>query len=157
METVSFRKSREFQKEADSLFSEQKERIEAALSSVDVQHVGSTPVPHSLTKGDLDINVRVEEEKFNSSIKILKRLYQVAQPENWTDTFASFKDKSLNPILGVQLTVKNSSEDHFVKHRDAFLSSSDLVEKYNKLKKDFDGKSMNDYRKAKAEFLKKIK
>lgn len=157
METVTFRRSDKIQEQAEQLFIEQKEKLVHLIPGADVQHIGGTAVPGLLTKGDLDINVRVDKETFPLAVEALRKLYVVNQPENWTDAFASFKDDTSFVLpLGIQVTVVGSPEDHFIKHRDAFLRDSTLVKKFNDLKRKFDGRDMASYRSAKAKFLEEI-
>lgn len=157
MELVSFRKSAGFSKQAEKLFAEQKARILAVLPDADIQHIGGTAIPNAFTKGDLDINVRVKKEDFETATAILKGMYEINQPDNWTPNYASFKeDTNLELPLGVQLTVIDSPDDVFVVQRDTLLNHPELVEKLNTLKMQYEGKSMEEYRKAKGELFKEI-
>lgn len=45
--------------QAEVLFREVEARVRALLPGVSVEHVGSTSLPDGLTKGDLDVQVRV--------------------------------------------------------------------------------------------------
>lgn len=151
---LHFKTSSEFKQMADSLFNQEKRRLQLFVYDADIQHIGGTAVPELLTKGDLDINVRVKQEDFILTIENLKKIYAVNQPENWTNTFASFKDdNSFELPLGVQVTVINSPQDFFVKHRDTLLNNPKLVKDFNELKNDYEGKDMDSYRTAKMEFL----
>lgn len=157
METVTFRNSDDVCAEAERLFGEQREILARLISGADIQHIGGTAVPGLLTKGDLDINVRVSQNDFLADVEILRKNYVINQPENWTNAFASFKDDTSFALpLGIQVTVIGSPDDHFVKHRDALRNNPALVEEFNKLKRTFDGKSMASYREAKDKFLKSI-
>ena len=49
----------------------------------------------------------------------------------------------------------DSSDDEFIKHREALLHNPGLVQMFNELKKSFEGKEMTEYRKAKGDFLTK--
>ena len=154
MELVTFKKSENFKEKADELFESKKQEFLARLPFADIQHVGGTAIPKLLTKGDMDINIRIPAENFAETVKYLKGVYSVNQQDNWTDTFASFKDDdSYNLPLGIQLTVVDSQEDYFVKHRQALLNDTDLVKRFNEIKISFEGKDMNAYRKAKSKFL----
>ena len=154
METVTFKKSDDFKEKAEKLFEGQKEKLTHNLLFADIQHVGGTSVSGLLTKGDLDLNVRVSAERFDETVECLKSMYKINQPENWTDTYASFKDDDSYALpLGIQVTVIDSSEDYFVKHRQALLSDPDLIERFNEVKVKFEGKNMGDYRNAKSRFL----
>jgi len=134
-----------------ALFAREKERLSGLLPDVDIQHIGSTAVPGTLSKGDLDINVRVTSEQFPVLIEKLKTIYEVNQPENWTNGFASFKNDFRE--LGVQVTVIGTLDDCFVAQRNYFLNHPEAVTEYNELKRKFEGKKMNDYQKEKAKFF----
>lgn len=109
MNKVYFKPSEEFLEKANQAFKEQKNRIHNLIPTADIEHIGSTAIPSSVTKGDLDINIRVVKEDFNKAVEILKQLYDINQPENWNSDFASFKnEKNLDIDFGVQLTVKGS-------------------------------------------------
>lgn len=155
---VHFEPADKFFNIANKVFRQQRARILELISNADVQHIGSTVIPASRTKGDLDINIRVRKEDFKPSIEKLKKLYDVNQPENWTESFASFKDeKNLGINFGAQLTVIGSGSDDFIKLRDILINNPILVGEFNKLKADFEGKDMEEYRKAKADFFQKLR
>jgi len=59
MEKVNFYESKLFKDNAEKTFLLQKELIKGYLPEADIQHVGSTAIPKSITKGDLDIQVRI--------------------------------------------------------------------------------------------------
>jgi GrpB-like predicted nucleotidyltransferase (UPF0157 family) len=154
MNLVHFKPSSDFKERVDALFLEQKKRITHVLPAVDIQHIGGTAVPGLLTKGDVDINVRVDAILFPGAVEEFKKLYHINQPDNWTSAFASFKDDDSFALpLGVQLTVIGTSDDHFVRHRDALLRDPTLVGKFNDLKRRFESKDMDEYRAAKSAFL----
>ncbi len=62
-------------------------RISKHLPFADIQHVGSTTIPNSLTKGDLDIQVRVPFEQFPTAVQALEALYEVNKGSGKTDFF----------------------------------------------------------------------
>ncbi|MEI3604817.1 GrpB family protein [Pseudogracilibacillus sp. SE30717A] len=76
MERVNFYNQRNFKCDAEKTFISQKNLIHELIPNADVQHVGSTAIPHSLTKGDLDIQVRVSEIQFNKAVKALSAMYE---------------------------------------------------------------------------------
>ena len=159
MKFLKFRPSEIFKVTADKVFKEQKQRILEQLPFVEVEHVGATPIHGLLTKGDLDVNVRVNKDNFDKAVEILKGIYEINQPDNWTNTFASFKDDhNLEIDFGVQLTIIGSPEDYFVKQRDMLLQNPELVKELNHIKEwcELEGKSMDEYRKAKGEFYNRI-
>ncbi|OIK09842.1 GrpB family protein [Bacillus sp. MUM 13] len=79
----------------------------------DVQHVGSTAVPNSHTKGDIDIQVRVSPEQFLKAVPTLSAVYELNEDSVKTGSFRAFKDDSTVSPLGVQLIVIDSEYDFF--------------------------------------------
>lgn len=69
MDKVHFRPASDFSKLADGVFEEQKARIIILIPFADVQHIGSTSIPNSITKGDLDLVIRVPKEEFRKAVK----------------------------------------------------------------------------------------
>jgi hypothetical protein len=93
-------------------FAEHRQRVLELLPEAEVEHVGSTAIGGALTKGDLDLLVRVQAGRFDAAVAGLLGLYAVDQLENWTATFASFADpQAADPPVGVQLAVAGSAED----------------------------------------------
>ncbi len=137
-----------------SLFESEKSKLSDRFPNASIEHIGSTAIPGTLTKGDVDINVRLKLEEFDEVVEILKTLYKINQPENWTKEFASFKDDSRD--LGIQVTVLGSAEDYFVAQREYLKSHPEAVTELNALKERFEGKNMDEYRGAKEEFYEKL-
>ncbi|WP_201318804.1 GrpB family protein [Paenibacillus sp. EPM92] len=75
MESVNFYCNHSVNDKAHQLFIEQRERIKQVVPDGDIQHAGSTAIPDTLTKGDLDIQVRVSQENFEKSVEALSRAF----------------------------------------------------------------------------------
>jgi len=133
-------------------------RIARVVAQAEIEHVGSTAVPGALTKGDLDLLVRVPAERFAAAVAALRGLYAVQQPENWTPTYASFADPgSRDPPVGVQLVVAGSPDDAlFAPFRDALIADPALLAQYNALKRGLDGAAYGDYTDAKQAFIERV-
>ena len=157
MEQVYFYNFDRFKHEAEKTFRSQKERIKKRIPSADIQHVGSTAIPYSMTKGDLDIQVRVSTKNFMPAVEMLSELYYPNEGSVKTNEFRAFKDDGIFPPLGIQLTVIGSEFDFFWKFRDVLLQNKQYREAYDNLKRKFEGKSMGAYREAKNDFFNKIK
>lgn len=153
MEKVNFYDSKLFNKNAERIFLIQKNKIKMLLPDVDIQHVGSTAIPNSITKGDLDIQVRVYANEFAKAVELLSNLYEINEESIKTDTFRAFKDDTTSPPLGVQLTVIDADFDFLWKFREVLLANKNYREEYDNLKKEYEGKSMDEYREAKDEFF----
>jgi GrpB-like predicted nucleotidyltransferase (UPF0157 family) len=153
MTKVHFRPSTDFADLAKKVFELQKKRITELLPYANVQHIGSTSIPNSITKGDLDVVIRVPKKEFKHAVGQLKSIYNINQQDNWSDTFASFKDeKSFRIDFGAQLVISDSKSDDFTKLRDILLQNPELVEELNTIKLKNDGKNTEEYRKEKAGF-----
>lgn len=142
--------------QAEKAFMSHKKIISEHLPFADIQHVGSSAIPSCLTKGDIDIQVRVATEKFPLAVKALETLYDINEGSSKTDDFRAFQDDSATPPLGVQLTVINSEVDFFWKFRDVLLENNKYLKEYDDLKKSHEGSEMDKYRQAKNKFFEKI-
>jgi GrpB-like predicted nucleotidyltransferase (UPF0157 family) len=149
MEQVYFFEQSGFQEKAHNLFVKHRAMILERIPEADIQHVGSTSISESVTKGDLDIQVRVIHDYFKLAVEALSKLYALNAGSEQTEYFRAFKDDDTDPPLGIQLTVINSELDLFWKLRDVLNMNEAYRNKYNQLKMNFDGKSMDDYREAK--------
>ncbi|MED4990075.1 GrpB family protein [Parageobacillus toebii] len=156
MEIVHFFEQSYFHEQAEKTFLEQKEKILRLLPEADIQHVGSTAIPNSLTKGDLDIQVRVPAEIFTVAVEKLSALYAINEGSVQTDYFRAFQDDTTDPPLGVQLTVIGSELDIFWKFREVLLANDTYRAEYDELKKAYEGKSMEAYREAKQRFFARL-
>jgi GrpB-like predicted nucleotidyltransferase (UPF0157 family) len=156
MERVHFLEQSHFHEQAEKTFLEQKEKILRLLPEADVQHVGSTAIPNSLTKGDLDIQVRIPAEMFTAAVKKLSTLYAVNKGSVQTDYFHAFQDDTTALPLGVQLTVIGSELDIFWKFREVLFANDAYRTEYDELKKAYEDKSMEAYREAKQQFFARL-
>ncbi|WP_052256521.1 GrpB family protein [Salinicoccus sp. YB14-2] len=156
MERVNFYNDAEILRDAEITFKYHKNEINRMIPGADIQHVGSTAIPDSVTKGDLDIQVRVSPNQFNHAVNILSEMYDTNNSSIKTKEFRAFKDDETNPPLGIQLTVIGSEFDFFWKFRDVLLQNMDLKNEYDALKLKYENSSMSDYREAKDIFFEEI-
>lgn len=157
LEQVSFYKQVGVNSDIENTFNIQKERIEKVIPDAEIHHVGSSAIPNSLTKGDLDIQVRVSPKSFLIAVEELSKLYEPNEGSIKTNEFRAFKDDTTEPPVGIQLTVFNSEFDFFWKFRDILLQNDKYRNEYDNLKRKFEGKEMDKYREAKNEFFNKIR
>ncbi|RWB98693.1 MULTISPECIES: GrpB family protein [unclassified Mesorhizobium] len=122
-------------------------------NSAVIEHVGATAVPGCLTKGDLDICIRVDPQDFEAAEERLVRSLERNSGSVRSDAFSAFMDDEQHPPLGVQLVAKGSELDFFVRFRDRLRESANLLSSYNDLKRRFEGRDMEEYRSAKADFI----
>jgi GrpB-like predicted nucleotidyltransferase (UPF0157 family) len=129
---------------------------EVLPASAEIRHVGATAVAGCLTKGDLDVVVRVPAADFLSADAALaRRLARNAGSER-TDTFSSFEDSTALPHLGIQLTVIGSADDCFHLFAEVLRGDPGCVARYNALKRAYHGRPMQAYRAAKDAFVSEV-
>jgi GrpB-like predicted nucleotidyltransferase (UPF0157 family) len=129
-------------------------QLGALLPGAEVHHVGATALPGALTKGDVDVLVRVAPSGFGAAAEVLGRHFAVKQPANWTASFASFGDDDGHELpLGIQLVAEGGEEDFFLYLRDYFLAHPDALREYDRLKETHAPGGAEAYWRAKCEFL----
>jgi GrpB-like predicted nucleotidyltransferase (UPF0157 family) len=138
-----------------AVFAGRRAELEGMLPGARVEHVGSTAVPGSLTKGDLDICMFVAGEEFERASRVLAEHFTIHQPENWSPTLASFTAPSEDGIdVGVQLVPAGSQDERdFVGWRDRLRADPALRARYDELKLRHQGDGMDAYRAAKEALI----
>jgi GrpB-like predicted nucleotidyltransferase (UPF0157 family) len=108
-----------------------------------------------LTSGDVDVHVRVEEESFASALADLSGLYEPFHRDAWSNgESAFFFAPGGQPPVEIALTVVGSRDDlHHGEAWDRIAADPSLVERYNELKRQFEGASRGDYDAAKRAFF----
>jgi GrpB-like predicted nucleotidyltransferase (UPF0157 family) len=104
------------------------------LAHGEIHHIGATALPFGHTKGDVDVNVRVAELQFPLLVAALRGRLDVAQPENWSETFASFSAEGYELPLGVQVTTIGSENDFLLALRDRMRADPSLLRRYDDTK-----------------------
>jgi GrpB-like predicted nucleotidyltransferase (UPF0157 family) len=154
-ERVFFGDVAEHRAKADALYALVQGQICQLLPSAIVEHVGSTSLPDGLTKGDLDIQVRVCAAEFDDTCRALERMY-ADNPGGFTDGGRSFKDDVSDPPLGIHVTIIDGPSDIQSKQRDLLRSRADLRAEYDAVKRRFEGGDMDAYREAKDVFFTRL-
>ena len=122
-----------------------------------IHHIGATALPSGHTKGDVDVNVRVDEAGFAAVVDILSARFAVAQPENWTPTFASFSAGGYALPLGIQVTAIGSPDDFLLTLRDRMRADPELLRRYDELKVVSAAGGAQAYWEAKDRFLQALR
>jgi GrpB-like predicted nucleotidyltransferase (UPF0157 family) len=143
--------------EVELVLAELRRQLAEIARDVRVEHIGATSMPDGITKGDVDVNLRVAPERFNSVIAALAARFDVAQPQNWTRTYASFSDTRGGLPLGIQVTVVGSDDDFLVELRDRMRGDSDLRRRYDAVKRANAPAGREAYWQAKNDFLRRLR
>jgi GrpB-like predicted nucleotidyltransferase (UPF0157 family) len=157
MDAVHFDDESVFRSRVDTIVAQEVARLQAVLPHADVQHIGGTSIPGALTKGDVDLVVRVSAAEFDAARTVLRGFYAINQPENWTPSFASFKDDHGLPLpFGAQLVVIGSADDVFITIRDRLSRDPAAFAAYNAIKRVHHGGDHARYRAAKTELIERL-
>lgn len=127
--------------------------IRSLIPRSTIRHIGSTAIPHSITKGDIDLLISVGSEHFGEAEHILSEQFKRNRTSGRSPTFSAFKSSFGGYPIGIQLVTRGSRDECEFRTVQAWLARSASVRKYNKLKRKFEGKSASAYRKAKARFI----
>ena len=155
-ESVSFLPEARFRTRVLQRFEQLKAELTVLIPDADIQHVGSTAIPGSLTKGDLDIQIRVVAATYPIAKQRLAEIYDVNAGGFAADDAVSFEDYTGLPCVGIHLTVIGGSADIQWRFRDLLAASESLRREYDDLKRRFEGKSMARYREAKEKFVTRV-
>jgi GrpB-like predicted nucleotidyltransferase (UPF0157 family) len=109
-----------------NLFEAVSKSLKAILpATADTRHIGATAIPGCLTKGDLDIVIRVPADNFDDADSILASRFARNHGSIRTEAFSAFEDPSTHPHLGVQLTTIDGPLDFFHLFVEALWQSLD--------------------------------
>ena len=155
-ETVTFVPEPQVRARITRSFEHLRSVLRPLVEGSEIHHVGSTAVPGSLTKGDLDIQIRVTAELFETVRSRLRALYPVNEGGFRGADAISFECRDGDVPVGIHLTVIDGSSDLQHRFRDRMLASTSLQQEYDELKRRFEGGSMRAYRDAKEEFVLRV-
>lgn len=153
-EIVRFLKLEDVADEIDLLYGILERRFARLMPFGDIEHIGSTSIPGSITKGDLDISVRVPASRFEDALSLLDTCCERHEESHNTEEYQPYLCHIENQQVGIQLFISGSVyEKRFLFWRDALSNNPRLLEQYNDLKVAYHGRSMSEYRDAKSKFI----
>lgn len=114
--------------------------------------VGSTAVEGVIGKCDIDLVASVSLEDFDRFRKALDGVLSRDPNQLSNDQYQAYIFPS-DLDVKIQLTIKDGPYDRFEEFLNALKDDPKRVSAYNDLKLKWSGRSMEDYRRAKAEFI----
>jgi GrpB-like predicted nucleotidyltransferase (UPF0157 family) len=153
MDYVEFVDEPRIRSTVTAVFESLRTKVAALLPNARIEHIGSTSIPGSITKGDLDICVQVERAAFGEADHILAGRFARNVGSDPTASLSSFVDNSWPVPVGIQLVVVGGDEDFFLRWRDLLRGSPRLLKRYDELKRLWHGRSHEGYRAAKSKFI----
>jgi GrpB-like predicted nucleotidyltransferase (UPF0157 family) len=150
---VAFVGEAEVRDAARRAYDAEEQVLRLMLPRARIEHVGSTAVPGSVTKGDLDICVIVPPADFAAADARLGGCYARNPGSIHTAEFAAFTAEGGAIDVGIQLVAQGSRWDTFVRWRDLLRADPEVRRAYDELKRRYHQKPMDDYRAAKSAFI----
>ena len=128
-----------------------KELIPDAL----IIEVGSTAIKGVIGKQDIDILVRTTKKDFSTTRDILDKNFQRNTKQISNNEYQSYRvDSSID--IAIQLTIIDSQYDNFEQFLKILNTTPSLIKEYNDLKRKWNGMPMNEYRRAKSNFIETV-
>ena len=154
---IELRRVEDLASDIESVLTELRSDLRVVAPGVEVEHIGATSMPDGITKGDVDVNLRVDHDRFDQMVVALSTRFDIAQPQNWTGTFASFSDTRRGIPVGIQVTVTGSDDDFLVELRDRLRADPELRHEYDEIKRMNVGAGRDAYWGAKDDFLRRVR
>jgi hypothetical protein len=140
--------------DARQVFADAKVRLCELEVPGTLELTGAASLPGVLTKGDVDLHLRVPEEVFTHVIDRLRTAYSPTNIESWAPTLAVFDVPGSRPA-GLAVTPVGSEHDRrFTAAWRCLGQDKVLLEEYNELKRTAFGDQ--SYEDRKSEFFTRI-
>lgn len=157
--SLSLQASEQFARAARDEFERQRSTIARLLPGADVRHVGGTSVPGALTKGDLDIQVRVSGDRLAEAASRLRQIFATANDDLWNAQFAAFAAPGgcLPYPTKISVVAIGSVYDHNgASIWDLLAADPALLQRYNDMKRRYAEREPHAYEEAKAAFFREL-
>ncbi len=129
------RPAEEFAEQVADVLDTERRRLAALGVPGDLQLVGGCSVPGAVTRGDVDLHLRVPAAGFADVVAALRSTHPVVHPEIWGPTLATFDVPAPVPA-GLAVTPAGSEHDlRFTRTWQLLAADPDLVAEYNAVKR----------------------
>jgi len=148
----ALRPAGEFTDAARRILAAVRARLTPLLPDHELVLTGGSSVPGALTKGDVDLHLRVAPPEFAATVATLRALYAVVHPEIWQATLATFAIEAELPT-GLAVTPAGSAHDvRFRRTWQLLAADPGLLAEYNAVKLAGGG----DYESRKSAFFDRL-
>jgi len=152
-----FLKPEEFLPKVNAIFEILEKRVRRALPKVDIEHIGSSAIIGAVSKGDLDMLVRVSRVDFNQALSEIQAMgFTIKEGTLRTDSLCMLVTEEFDADVAIQLIEAGSEFEDFIRFRDLLNADSKLVKTYNELKMNSIHLSPDEYRAKKAIFIQTV-
>jgi hypothetical protein len=131
---VLLRPAEEFLDQALVIAAAERERLRAVGVVGELLLTGGSSVAGALTRGDVDLHLRVQPAAFASVVDLLRRTYVVVRPEIWSPTLATF---GVPAALEAGMAVTPAGSEHdlrFTRTWQLLAADPTLLNEYNAVK-----------------------
>ncbi|MDE4039821.1 GrpB family protein [Acinetobacter pittii] len=151
-----FLEPEQYQQRCTQLFNSYQKEISTLLPFAKIEHIGSSAIPNTISKGDLDIYIEVIPEQFEFAIEQLKTLNFI-EKQNTLRTHELCMLESLNnDDVAFQIVVTDSVFTFFLAFKNKLINSPTLVNEYNELKLQCSHLDPDQYRTIKSDFINRV-
>lgn len=131
-------------------------RLRPLLPDAELVLSGGSSIPAALTRGDVDLHLRVPVANYPRALDVLRGLYAVRRPEIWSDTLATFEVEAALPT-GLAATPIGSEHDRrFTRSWQLLATEPRLLDAYNSLKRRHAKGDAATYEAAKSTFFSEL-
>lgn len=151
---MKLKKYEEYSSHVEVLFTKLSQELRLVLPDARIEHIGSSSIPESISKGDLDVFVGVDQVNFNDALEKIKKIGFVEKEGTFrSNVLCMLVTTKYDHDVAVQIVSNGSEFEDFLRFRNILRSSSDLVKEYNEVKLLAENLDENEYRKSKNDFI----
>ncbi len=153
---TALRRSDDVLPAARRVLADERARLRGAGVPGELVLVGGSSIPGALTRGDVDLHLRVPPDRFAEAVALLQGLYDVVHPEIWAPTLATFAVDAPLPA-GLAATPLDSEHDRRFTRTWALLAADDaLLAEHNALKTEAVALGEDEYERRKSAFFDRV-
>jgi GrpB-like predicted nucleotidyltransferase (UPF0157 family) len=124
-----------------------------ALPGAELLLTGSSSIPGLLTRGDVDLHLRVPAALYDAALDLLRDTCVPVNGQIWTDGFATFETHEHEVPTGIAVTAIGDEHDELFRRTwDRLRADPDLADAFNAVKQASQG-DVTQYLAAKRRFL----
>ena len=131
---AELRRAEELRGLAERILAGERDRLRSLGVPGELVLVGGSSVAGALTRGDVDLHLRVDPAAFGPAVAVLGTVHEVTRPEIWAPTLATFSVEAPLPT-GLAVTPRGSVHDvRFTRTWRLLRADPDLLAEYNAVK-----------------------
>ncbi len=138
---------------ANAALRRERRRLASLAPESELVLTGASSLPGALTRGDIDLHLRVPPAAWTATVAALSDAYRVVSPEIWSSTLATFAAPD-DDLVGIAATPMGS--EHDMRFRAAWqrlASDPAALAAYNELKRSHAAGDVGEYLAAKGAFF----